>query len=308
MNTLFHKPKSLFNYLIKPIKTLIEFFSPLSYDWKFALVFFLGLLLIVPMVILYLIDFKHSAFKQTFFNPDVAFDLKWLLTIWISLIGIFVSIRIYFEIQNKAHNIQEFMRIVYTIINKAKVNEHVYIVLPTAFIGYLNYLKGKNHAYSKFEKKLKSLNNLKIAFLKTDIASLTSINENSIESDETIGSLASFPSSITDDNLLMKFHENEFGDGKNKKYRHEYFAHLIIFLKELKDSQVSKSNTIDFISQTDINVKFDVLVANVDQADCFIGDVDVLSQIDIKYSGERIISENLAKNIEMIYSSYITTS
>ncbi len=309
MNALLHKSKSISNHIItKPLKKLIDFFSPLTYDWKLALLIFLGVLFVLPFTALFIFDLWHNSFKDTFLAPNTPLDLKWLFALWTSLFGIFVSIRIYFEVKNKANNLQEFMRLVYLIINKAKVNENIYIVLPTAFIGYLSYLKGSNYSYTKFESKLKKLENLKIAFLKTDISAFPEINEKEIESDESNGKLGEFLSNVDASNLLIHFHEKEFIDKKSKKkHRYKYFARLINFMKELEKSQTDNKNTIDFIKQTDIDDKFDIIVANVDQADCFIGDVDVLSQIDIKYSGERIVSENLAKNIEMIYNSYITT-
>ena len=290
--------------------TLGHFFRPLKESWKFSFLFFFGILLIFPLVILSILSLISGSkeFKEDFCNLNAPFDLKFLLAIWISIIGIYVSIRIYFELRDKAHTLNDFIRIVYDIVNKASVDNQVYVVLPTAFIGYLLYMKGKNNGYTKFERKLCNLNKLKLAFLSTNIDSLPIIDESKIDDDEIIEKMASFFTTLkednTEENLLMHFHNNEFGDGKNKSLKYRYFAHLFNFLKAIKSCQESKGQAIDVINQDKVDGEFVVLVANVDKKECFIGVVNVLSQLDVDYSGERIVSENLSKIIEILYNSF----
>jgi hypothetical protein len=286
-------------------------FNPLVEKKLFSFIFFVIILFLVPFLFLSLFDLSFKNTTDTFLKFKFGtFDLKYCLALWLSIIGIYVSLRVFYALQNKANNLNEFIRHVYNIIIEADDDNEIYIVLPTPFIGYLLCLQGKNNGFIKYQKKLMKLKKLNIAFLTTDLNGLPSIDENDLMSENSKHLLSGFLKDTKANDKLLEFHKSEFENFRNDKYKYKYFAHYINFMNELKShANITDKAKMDVkISEINTDGKenvYYVVVANKTKEICFSGVVYVYSQTDIHYTGERIKSKSLTYSMDKLYEGYV---
>lgn len=198
-----------------------------------TIIMIVGILFIAPFLIMLLLAiFDKANLKVHFFNIESTVNLQYFLALWFGFIGIFVSMRIYYEVKEKARNLKELLRLILEMLYRAKNNHEVFMILPTPFLGYLLFLKDKNKFYKKYKSIINNLEKLTIAFLGIDIDKIKSIIKK-IENTDDVSKKQNifFDEIIKGQNELIKFHCREFykefptkngSDETISKYFHEF--------------------------------------------------------------------------------------
>lgn len=280
--------------------------------------------------------FFRLIFNEADFISYKLIDFKFFpifYSIWIALLAIVISSRIYFEIGKKEKNFEEFISIIINdFIKPSKTNDKLFIIIPTFFIGWH---KSKSF-HIKFIEKIKEfatnkdihLNLAMLSFEGLDTKkSITEIKEIKPEILSNDAEASKFLKMV--ENLknypLFDFHYNWDKDvifiGNNIKIRY-YFTLSILntldAINKLKNEPSNNFNLIhlekEYFSDLDKNgsLKFTnnsdfFMFANTTKNNYFFGNLIIGGIEKIQFNSVQFSIKNISNEIESFFSNFIAS-
>lgn len=276
----------------------------------------LGFLTIVPILYFLIHKVSNSSVEfEAYLNP-------W--GIWISFMGVIITLRIFLEIKNKnKHDFQEFVSVLVEFINSSRQNDEIYLILPTLFIGAV----GHKGFHKRFRLKILELAKNKkkhfhVALFDYDKESIQEF-VNSIDSkdftefsDDEKSNYHSKLNQAKSASLLFKFHltwNNKFIYGENE--RKNFFKELSLFMLEL-DKLAEDTDylfTIDkikkdyFINEGQVALGNEglFLFTNITQKIFYLGNISINAQEDIVFQNSIILGVPIDKEFKTIYKTFV---
>ena len=252
--------------------------------------------------------------------------------IWLALMAITISSRIYFEIKKKDNNFAEFTSIILEkFIYSSREEDEIYIILPTFFIGWhqfkLFHEKFINELIKIAKKKGRPFNLAILSFegidLKDSINKLEKINPKDLESEADTSGAKEIFSSLRmklKEAPLFQFHSQWYSDKNiyNKELTHYKF--ILELLKSLQEfNNLASDNSTNFfithLKKDFFNTKIGVIdleknsdffmFANITNPNYFFGEIKISHQEEIQFNSTNFLVKNIGPEIIAFFNSFI---
>lgn len=313
-----HTFERVFNEFVLPF-----YQSSIHFHRTFFLVI---LLLFVPILIILFNTLDLKIFKQHFDIYGVI-DPKLFWSFWLSILSIFITSRVYFEIkQHGKHNLEEFLINISNFLDASRTTDEIRFILPSLFLGKLS----KKHFHEKFLSRIiktAESNNIKISFLDYDnrisdfIAKFKKDNENEKgeakkkEKKDDKKNLMILDFMDHDNSPLKNFHYKWYpSKEKTEQEKRDYFLKLYEFIDKLHKINQEKESKIlypviknYFIENHKVGEgNQDIfLFSNISQGKYYYGKVYITKQTDIEFHATVFDSERLRDVFESIFDSFV---
>ncbi|MEX1014971.1 MAG: hypothetical protein WDZ80_07490 [Candidatus Paceibacterota bacterium] len=306
----------------------VDFVSPFyrgPSQWT-KLGYLIIIILIVPLIIVVISDNGNSGLGlsliESHFNFNNTIDPNVFWGIWLTVLSIFISSRIYFEVIYKMkHNLEEFLTNVTQFLHETDSDNEIYFILPTLYIGASEY-NGK--VFDRFKDKLFSIcdddeKTVHIAMLDYKADGLSNFCNELKELKSSSNDFAVVYDKVRgyfkkETSLLEDFHYNwkPLKNGKNSEEWCDYFSGLYYFLDRLNNYSADKvvlekikSNYFNDGNKPGIGNKDFFLFANVTEGVYYFGDVVINAQSSIYFEGTILRNQHLSPGIEALYHGFV---
>ncbi|MBN8641236.1 MAG: hypothetical protein J0L86_05420 [Flavobacteriales bacterium] len=332
---LYRFRKGLVGDIAKP---LYEFINPfLNFrDNNFSKSFWIAIfILVLPVIIIVLNRGSLDVFEGEMSILDSKIEAIAFWGIWLSIVGILISSRVYFEITNRnSLNFDQFTTITLKDFvdnseniprdesssqgNQVNQGNKIQMILPTPFIGYNHKPKFHENFKNKIIQLAKSKKNIfTLAILKFDIKEINSVLE-IIEQNKS-GTLADMCNEF--ESPILKFHHNWYqqnsllNEDNAKKERIKFYKNLCEFLKELYELSNCAENKFEikhlrlhyfnnFENECGMGNKDIFLLSNTTKGNYVLGDLKILEQESIVFEHNVYDNTNIGEEFSAFFDKF----
>lgn len=274
----------------------------------------LTLVVFVPILLL-ILNRQHQDIFYHFFNFKETLDPKTFLAIWITGCGVLLTSLIYFKIDKRSSKyLQEYLEIAIDLINDAKTDQKILIIIPTIFLGDIEKLQLGKTFRNKLSNNSASIKYC-LAFLNVsdaqidDLAALPEkLNSSPDGQADVVNKIKEIERKYSASRGLLQLHITSLPENIDSKrtleLKNSHYRGLGVFLQKVKALNHVKT----------INLKYEIIdshnraffaVVNLISGDFYLGNLKIVDYSIVHFHGERFKNEHLIEDIKDLFKSYI---